>query len=217
MKIQLSKKERMLLEDEKTQEELCIAKYNSYAQQAQDPQLKQLFTKLANEERKHYDTVNQLLQGFMPSSGQGQGGSQMAKQAMQSGQTSQQAMEVGQMGGQMGQKGMQSGQSGQSAQPGQSGSQTGQQLMQSKVQLNANAGQGSQSQSNSSSGNSADKILCIDMLSTEKYVSSSYDTAIFESASTPVRQALQHIQKDEQSHGEQIFQYMSSNGMYQVQ
>jgi len=77
-----------------------------------------------------------------------------------------------------------------------------------------NAGQ---SKSQVSSGNSSDKTLLHDMLSTEKYVSSSYDKSIFESAQPTVRQALQQIQKDEQGHGEQLFQYMNSHGMYQVQ
>jgi spore coat protein CotF len=56
-----------------------------------------------------------------------------------------------------------------------------------------------------------------DMLSTEKYVSSAYDTGVFECAQSDVRQALQQIQQDEQNHGEQLYQYMSSHGMYQTQ
>jgi spore coat protein CotF len=55
------------------------------------------------------------------------------------------------------------------------------------------------------------------MLSTEKYVSSAYDTSVFESANSNVRQALQQIQQEEQNHGEQLYQYMSSHGMYQTQ
>jgi spore coat protein CotF len=55
------------------------------------------------------------------------------------------------------------------------------------------------------------------MLSTEKYVSSAYDTSVFESSQSSVRQALQQIQQEEQNHGEQLYQYMSSHGMYQTQ
>lgn len=51
MQIQLNQKERMLLEDEKLQEEICIVKYKNYSQQAQDPQLKQLFNTLSTEEQ----------------------------------------------------------------------------------------------------------------------------------------------------------------------
>ncbi|MEL7656935.1 MAG: spore coat protein, partial [Bacillota bacterium] len=37
MQGQLSQKERMLLEDLKKEEDLCVMKYKNYAQQAQDP------------------------------------------------------------------------------------------------------------------------------------------------------------------------------------
>lgn len=63
----------------------------------------------------------------------------------------------------------------------------------------------------------ADATICTDMLMTEKYVSSAYDTAIFEFADSNVRQALNHIQKEEQEHGEGIFNYMNSHNMYNVQ
>ncbi|SHI85002.1 spore coat protein [Desulfosporosinus lacus] len=65
--------------------------------------------------------------------------------------------------------------------------------------------------------NQEDAKLCKDMLMTEKYVSGAYDTAVFEFRDTNVRQVLNHIQKEEQQHGEGIFQYMQSQGMYQVQ
>jgi len=137
-----------------------VVKYQSYAKLAEDSQLSQLCTTLAGEEQKHYDTVNQILQGNQPNMGQGQ-----------------------------------AGQSGQSIN----------QISQQGINLG---------QTNNSK---ADKFLCTDLLSTEKYVSGTYDTCIFESPNPAIRQALQHIQKDEQKHGEQIFQYMSSHGMYQVQ
>lgn len=164
MQGQLSQKERMLLEDLKTQEDLCVIKYRSYAEQAKDPALKQLFTQISGMEHQHYDTINQLL------------------------------------GGQTG-AGRQSGD--QTAQMGQSGNQaTG--------QINLTQAQGS-------GGGNTDKYLLQDMLATEKYVSGAYDTGVFESSKPNIRQALQHIQKEEQNHGEQLFQYMSSHGMYQVQ
>ncbi|MDI9468160.1 MAG: spore coat protein, partial [Bacillota bacterium] len=56
-----------------------------------------------------------------------------------------------------------------------------------------------------------------DMLMTEKYVSSAYDTAIFEFTDSNVRQVLNHIQKEEQQHGEGLFNYMQSHGMYNPQ
>ena len=62
-----------------------------------------------------------------------------------------------------------------------------------------------------------DKFLCTDALSTEKEVSSVYNTCIFEFTDAQTRDVLNHIQKEEQEHGEKIFNYMSANGMYQVQ
>jgi spore coat protein CotF len=65
--------------------------------------------------------------------------------------------------------------------------------------------------------NVSDKDICSDLLMTEKYVSGAYDTAIFEFKDTEVRDVLNHIQKEEQKHGEAIFKYMESKGMYNVQ
>lgn len=65
--------------------------------------------------------------------------------------------------------------------------------------------------------NQQDAKLCTDMLMTEKYVSGAYDTAIFEFREPGIRQVFNHIQKEEQQHGEGLFQYMQSHGMYQVQ
>lgn len=56
--------------------------------------------------------------------------------------------------------------------------------------------------------------LCTDLLSTEKHVSSTYNTCIFEFRDTNIRNILNHIQKEEQQHGEQIYNYMAQNGMY---
>lgn len=169
----LTQKERYLLEDQKAQEELCIKKYNNYAQQAQDPQLKQLCLQLAKQEEQHLNTINQILSGQIPNMAQQQG---------------------------------QQGQQGQQAQQGQQGQQSGQSM-------------GMQSKSLGQTGlvNQQDADLCTDLLSTEKYVSGAYDIAIFEFRDTNIRQALNHIQKEEQEHGEKIFNYMQSKGMYNPQ
>jgi spore coat protein CotF len=71
--------------------------------------------------------------------------------------------------------------------------------------------------SGSTSFNASDKDLCMDMLTTEKYISGAYDTAIFEFRDAQIRDILNHIQKEEQKHGEAIFMYMESKGMYQAQ
>ncbi len=157
--IQLSQKERNLLEDQKSHEELCIKKYNNYANQAQDAQLKQLFQSLAQKEQEHLNSINQILNGQIPNVQQ-QG--QQQKQQQQQAQTQAQGM---------GQTGM---------------------------------------------VNQQDADLCQDMLSTEKYVSQAYDTAIFEFKDANIRKVLNHIQTEEQQHGEQIFNYMDSKGMYKV-
>ena len=60
----------------------------------------------------------------------------------------------------------------------------------------------------------SDAFLCKDALAMEKHVSSLYDTSIFEFTSPTLRDTLNHIQKEEQNHGEQLYQYMSKNNMY---
>lgn len=59
-----------------------------------------------------------------------------------------------------------------------------------------------------------DRFLCTDLLTGEKHVSSLYNTSIFEFRDDNVRNALNHIQKEEQTHGKMIYNYMSANGMY---
>ena len=59
-----------------------------------------------------------------------------------------------------------------------------------------------------------DEYLLKDALDTEKHVSSVYDTCIFEFTDPGARQALNHIQKEEQEHGKLIYDYMQANNMY---
>ncbi len=158
MDVQLTQKEQTLLQDQKSHEEICVQKYQNYANQAQDPQLKQLFGDYAGQEQQHLDTINQILGGQVP--------------------------DVGQQGQQ---------QSQQQSNPGGTNQMDGAMVDQS------------------------DAALCTDMLMTEKYVSNAYDTAIFECANPGIRQALNHIQKEEQQHGEGIFNYMQSKGLYNPQ
>lgn len=159
----LTQKERFLLEDQKSQEEICVKKYNNYAQQAQDPQLKQMCQQIAQHEQQHLNTINGILNGQVPN---------MAQQSQQQGQ------------------------------------------QQNQQQSSQSTGMQSSSMGQTGMTNQKDSDLCTDLLSTEKYVSNSYDTAIFEFRDTNIRKALNHIQKEEQEHGEQIFNYMHSKGMY---
>ena len=59
-----------------------------------------------------------------------------------------------------------------------------------------------------------DCFLCSDALAMEKHVSSVYDVAIFEFSSPVLRDTLNHIQKEEQNHGKELYDYMSKNNMY---
>lgn len=162
MEITLSQKERMLLEDQKSHEQICIEKYNNYANQTKDNQLKQIFNANGQAERTHLDSINQLLSGKIPQMNQ--------QQNQSSGKT-------------MGNQG-------------------------STTNMN-----------NTQTGgvNLSDADMCTDLLMTEKYVSGAYDTTIFEFRDTKARDVLNHIQKEEQKHGEALFQYMESKGMYNVQ
>lgn len=60
----------------------------------------------------------------------------------------------------------------------------------------------------------SDAFLCKDALAMEKHVSGLYDTTIFEFSCPALRDTLNHIQKEEQNHGEQLYEYMKKNNMY---
>ncbi len=152
--MQFTQKETSLLKDLKEQEQICVEKYNDYASRAQDNQLKNLLKQIAQAEQQHLDTVNQIMNGSIPS--------------MQSGGNKQ-------------------------------------------VNMNFTATYNSVS---SDSNKQNDFYLCSDLLSSEKHVSSVYNTSIFEFKDTNIRDILNHIQKEEQQHGEQLYNYMSQNGMY---
>lgn len=149
----LTQKENTLLSDLKSQEQICIEKYTQYSQMAHDPELKNLFTNLAQNEKKHLDTLTQIL-----------GGTEVSMPA---------------------------------ASPS---------AVQAKLQCKM------------SNCNEVEKkndaYLCKDALSMEKHVSSVYNTGVFEFSSPVLRDTLAHIQKEEQNHGEQLYNYLSCNNMY---
>lgn len=66
----------------------------------------------------------------------------------------------------------------------------------------------------SESERAEDAFLLRDMLATEKHASSLYDVSVFEFSDPVARRVLNHIQSEEQQHGEQIYAYMKANGMY---
>ncbi len=64
--MQLTQKECTLLKDLKDSEQLCIDKYTKHSAAAHDPQLKNLFSTLASDERKHLDTLTKIEGGTVP-------------------------------------------------------------------------------------------------------------------------------------------------------
>ena len=149
----LTQKETSLLNDLKSQEQLCSEKYNKYSEMANDPELKALFSALAATEQKHLDTVNQIL-----------GGTEVKM-------------------------------------PSESPS-----AVASKLQCKISDCTAEQKQQ--------DAYLCRDALAMEKHVSSVYDISVFEFSSPILRDTLAHIQKEEQNHGQQLYNYLSCNNMY---
>ena len=149
----LTQKETSLLNDLKSQEQLCIEKYGKYAEAACDSELKNLFKSLQENEKKHLDTVNQMLSGS----------------------------EV---------------------------------RMPAATPSAENAKLACTPSTCPESAKQNDAYLCKDALSMEKHVSSVYNTATFEFSSPVLRDTLAHIQKEEQNHGEKLYNYLSCNNMY---
>ena len=59
----LTQKENLLLNDLKSQEQLCIDKYSKYEASAKDPCLKNLFATIKSTEQNHLSTINRILAG----------------------------------------------------------------------------------------------------------------------------------------------------------
>jgi len=152
--MKLTEKEKLLLKDLKTAEQICIEKYNEYAKKATDKKLQNLFNSIKQKEEEHLKTVQKIMDGKTPT--------------------------------------VNSGAKGKST-IGPSSLKTAATLSEKDKKYNA--------------------YLCQDALSTEKYVSSTYNTSVFEFAQPKLRNMLNHIQKEEQEHGLKIYQYLSANNM----
>ena len=148
----LTQKETDLLKDMKGQEELCIQKYNKYADLAKSQELKALFTSMAKVEENHLQTLTSMMNGNTPT-------------------------------------------------------------MPNTIE-NSNNNNCTMANYTSDADKQSDAFLCRDMLATEKHASALYDTAIFEFKDPAARKTLNHIQAEEQQHGEQLYAFMSCNGMY---
>ena len=152
--MKLTEKEKLLLKDLKTAEQLCVDKYNEYANKATDKKLKSLFNGIKSKEEEHLKTVQKIMDGKA----------------------------VNLKGG-------------------------------AKSQNSNNNSSVKATQGLSEKDKKHNAYLCQDALSTEKYVSATYNTSVFEFAQPKLRNVLNHIQKEEQEHGLKIYQYMSANNM----
>ena len=74
-------------------------------------------------------------------------------------------------------------------------------------------GQPGDGQATKKSHSKTDEYMLKDALDTEKHVSGVYDTCIFEFTDAGARSALNHIQKEEQEHGQMLYDYMAAHGM----
>lgn len=236
----------MLLKDLQSHEEMCIKKYSKSANESQDWNLKQLFNELEQQERIHLNTIQQIMQGQVPNVNQqtqqasGMQANQQNQQAsgMQANQQTQQAsgMQANQQTQQVSKNPFVSRPQGQTQQTQQSaGMQASQQTQQASNNPFVSRPQGQTQQTQQASrmqtnqqtqqtmpGQTGKAVqqdldLCHDLLDTEKFISSTYNTAIFEFNDANIRQVLNHIQKEEQEHGCRIYSYMKQNGGYQAQ
>ncbi len=149
--MQLTQKEKDLLKDLKTEEDICAKKYAKYSSCAKDPQLKNLFSQISSIETGHLNTLKEIECGNVPTMSAGSGeGTPTFSETYKGGE---------------------------------------------------------------SDDKSADCYLCTDLLNTEKHASGLYDTCIFEFTDENVRNVLNHIQKEEQTHGKMLYDYMSKNNM----
>ena len=148
----LTQKETTLIKDLKGREQLCIDKYEKHAACACSTELKDLFNSLAEAERSHLKTINQMAGGTVAN------------------------------------------------------------VPSSLSADNSCCGCANYCDETSKK---CDEFLCRDMLASEKHVSSVYDTGIFEFSDPQARKMLNHIQSEEQQHGQKIYEYMKANGMYQ--
>lgn len=86
--------------------------------------------------------------------------------------------------------------------------------MNAQQQAQQSGQQAQQPAPSSAKASKQDEYLCQDLLSTEKHVSSAYNTTIFEFKDAGMRDALNHIQKEEQEHGKKLYDYMSQHNIY---
>jgi len=217
----LTQKETSLLNDAKQHEQLCIDKYGELSSKASNEELSQLFSQIQSQEKNHLKTINQILKtgvysGGSGSQAQGGQGSQMSANSASSGRAvpnkagakSARSAGMTKTASKSSSKSMSASKSAAKT-SGASGAKSG--------AKSAGKAGGILSQMKYDGDFKKDKYLCQDGLTMEKYVSGIYDTAIFEFTNSQNREALNYIQKQEQQHGEWIYNFMAQNGMYEAQ
>ena len=66
--MELTNKEKLVLEDQLYAEYLCMSKYKAYETQSVDPEIKYIFNLVHKQEEHHANSIKSLLQqgGFDP-------------------------------------------------------------------------------------------------------------------------------------------------------
>lgn len=167
MQVNFNEKEKMLLKQQKDEEQLCIDKYTNYINEATDQQLKQILNDNLTAEKQHLNTLTQMLNGTVPDLNQQQNQSQQQNQ-MQN---------------------------------------------QSKNNMNQQNTATTNNVQPAGMTNTSDTQICKDILVDEEHISTGYNNAIFQFTDHNVRDVLNHIQKEEQEHGEAVYNYMKTKGM----
>ena len=149
----LTETEMTTVKDLQQQEQTCIEKYQRYASEAKDTVLKDLFKTLQKKEQKHYDSLQQVLNGSVPSCDCNDS-------------------------------------DGKSYNPVASSEKMG-----------------------DSPDKKTDCFLATDCISSEKLVSSEYNSDVFRFKDSGMRKLLADIQIEEQNHAEMLYKYKTVNGM----
>ena len=151
--MQLTEQERSTIKDLQTQEKSCAEKYTRYIDEANDPVLKSLFKELAEKEQKHYNSLEQVLQGHVPDCNCNDS-------------------------------------------DGRSYSPTA-----------------TYDSLNQTPEMKSDCFLATDCISSEKLISSEYNSDVFAFQDSDIRKLLADIQVEEQNHAEMLYKYKMVNGM----
>ena len=149
----LTEKEMTTVKDLQTQEKACIEKYQRYSCEAKDTVLKDLFKTLQSKEQEHYDSLQQVIGGTVPSCNC------------------------------------------------------------NDADVKNYNPKATYDKLGDSEDKKTDNFLATDCISSEKLVSSEYNTNVFCFKDSAMRKLLADIQIEEQNHAEMLYKYKTVNGM----